>query len=70
MERAQWGGIEYVGAITVAVAATGLVTSSVAYGAGYDVAFIGLLASFGVGVTGFGVHVAGREARRRRLTGG
>ncbi|NQX06146.1 hypothetical protein HQQ82_13045 [Rathayibacter sp. VKM Ac-2856] len=59
-------GGEIAGAVLVVLAAIALVVSAFAYGAGVEIAFLGLLAAFAAGTTGLGVHIAGREARLRR----
>ncbi|MFF2372394.1 hypothetical protein [Agromyces sp. NPDC058110] len=64
--RARFTGVEIVGAAIISLAAIGLVVSVVIYTSGAEAAFFGLLGAFFLGITGFGVLVAGREARRRR----
>ncbi|OOB90081.1 hypothetical protein [Rathayibacter sp. VKM Ac-2630] len=60
------GAGEIAGLVVVAVAAIALLVSAFAVGAGIEIAFLGVLAAFTVGVAGFGVHLASREARFRR----
>ncbi|AZZ49491.1 hypothetical protein [Rathayibacter rathayi] len=61
-----WSVLEIVGALVVALALIGLAVAAVAVGAGDEIAFVGVLVAFAVGVTGLGLHIAGREARYRR----
>ncbi|PPI69835.1 hypothetical protein C5E12_09830 [Rathayibacter rathayi] len=61
-----WSVLEIVGALVVALALIGLAVAAVAAGAGDEIAFVGVLVAFAVGVTGLGLHIAGREARYRR----
>ncbi|KQQ06006.1 MULTISPECIES: hypothetical protein [unclassified Rathayibacter] len=57
---------EIAGTFVVVVAAIGLLVAAFAFGAGHDIAFVGVITAFAVGVTGIGVHIAGRESRFRR----
>ncbi|PPH20415.1 hypothetical protein C5C31_11530 [Rathayibacter rathayi] len=61
-----WSVLEIVGALVVALALIGLAVAAVAVGAGDEIAFVGVLVALAVGVTGLGLHIAGREARYRR----
>ncbi|AND17349.1 hypothetical protein C5C18_05955 [Rathayibacter tritici] len=58
-----WSVLEIVGAVVVALALIGL---AVAVGAGEEIAFVAVLVAFAAGVSGLGLHIAGREARYRR----
>lgn len=57
---------ELFGIAVILVALVTLACSAMIYASGDEVAFFGLLASFAVGTTGVGIHVASREARLRR----
>lgn len=57
---------EIAGVVIIAVSAVVLLVAAFAYGAGDDLSFFALLLAFAGGVTGLGVHIAGREARIRR----
>lgn len=57
---------EIVGAAIIVVSAVVLIVAAFAYGAGDQLSFFALLLAFAAGVTGLGVHIAGREARIRR----
>ncbi|QHC68250.1 hypothetical protein GSU68_17850 [Rathayibacter sp. VKM Ac-2759] len=57
---------EIAGTVLVVLSAIGLPVAAFAYGAGYELAFFGLITAFAAGITGLGVHVAAREARLRR----
>ncbi|PPG02075.1 MULTISPECIES: hypothetical protein [unclassified Rathayibacter] len=61
-----WSPLESVGAVVIAFALIGLAVAAVAVGAGDEIAFVGVLVAFAVAVTGFGLHIAGRQARYRR----
>ncbi|KQQ09729.1 MULTISPECIES: hypothetical protein [unclassified Rathayibacter] len=60
------GAGEITGLVVIAVAALALLASAFAVGAGIEIAFLGALAAFAVGIAGFGIHLASREARFRR----
>jgi hypothetical protein len=57
---------EVVGALLVVAASVALVVAAFAFRAGDELAFFVLIAAFAAGTTGFGVHIASREARFRR----
>lgn len=57
---------EIAGVVIMVVSAIALIVAAFAYGAGDELSFFGLLLAFAGGVTGLGVHIAGREARSRR----
>lgn len=57
---------EIAGAVVVALSVVALFASAVVFSTGGQLAFFGLLAAFVIGITGFGVHIASREARFRR----
>lgn len=57
---------EIVGALLVVAASIALFVAAFAYGAGDELALFVLITAFAVGITGFGVHIASREARFRR----
>jgi hypothetical protein len=57
---------EVVGALLVVAASIALVVAAFAFRAGDELAFFVLIAAFAAGTTGFGVHIASREARFRR----
>ena len=57
---------EVVGALLVVAASVALIVAAFAFRAGDELAFFVLIAAFAAGTTGFGVHIASREARFRR----
>lgn len=65
MLRRSSGG-EIAGAVLIVLASIALLIGAFAAGAGSDYGMLGVIVAFVAGITGLGVHIAGREARLRR----
>lgn len=65
MLRRSSGG-EIAGAVLIVLASIALLIGAFAAGAGSTYGMLGVIVAFAVGITGLGVHIAGREARLRR----
>ena len=59
-------GGEIAGAVLIVLASIALLVGAFAAGAGSVYGMLGVILAFTAGITGLGVHIAGREARLRR----
>jgi hypothetical protein len=59
-------GGEIAGAVLVVLASIALLVGAFAAGAGSVHGMLGVIVALAAGITGLGVHIAGREARLRR----